>query len=69
MKEMDTSGQQANIMVSVNLFFIIANVVQVAVRIRPMQRKEYKEGDVNIVKTVTNKNVVILKDPIDMDDS
>ena len=34
----------------------------VAVRIRPMQSKEQKRGEINVLQAI-NKNVVIMKNP------
>ena len=44
---------------------LIKHSVQVAVRLRPMWKKETNQGEMNIVK-ILDSNVVILMDPADV---
>ena len=57
----------SSIMVSINGLHILILIFwpQVAVRLRPMWKKEIDKGEISIVK-ILDKNVVILMDPADV---
>jgi hypothetical protein len=55
----------SKIMVSNFFFYFTFLLYQVAVRLRPMWKKESERGELSIVK-ILDRNVVILMDPADV---